>query len=187
MKKWRVPPQQRGYCKRCLRSTHIAPSTSIRVEASLHRSAALRGWGALKSAAGSSFSHDVREGERWVVLRNWVHAILLRHLQLSRQRRRAAYPRSCKWCRTQAHFDPTPLGGNALPASLRYDFVGKRAQSRIRGSTYPPTKLGSAFSFPPPEVCPFFAPMDWSFTHEKPFNAREKVWPPASKKKRLQK
>lgn len=117
---------QRDYCKRRLWSAHIAPSTSIRVEASLQRSAALRGQGALKSAVGSSFSHDVRDGERWVVLRNWVHAILLRHLQLSRQRRWTAYPRSCKWCRTQAHFDPTPLGGDALSASLRFGFVGKR-------------------------------------------------------------
>lgn len=141
---------------RCLRSAYTAPSTSTRVEACLQRSAALRGRGALKSTAGSSFSHDVREGERWVVLRNWVHAIQLRHLQLSRQRRWTAFPRSCKWCRTQAHFDPTPLGGKTLSSLFRYDFVGKRAQSRISRSTYHRTKLGSALSFPPTEVCPSF-------------------------------
>ena len=72
--------------------------------------------GALKSAAGSSFSpwcqsEGEREGERWAVLRNWVHTILLRHLQLSREIRWTAYPGSCKWCCTEAHFDPTPLGG----------------------------------------------------------------------------
>lgn len=100
----------------------------------LQRSAALRGAGALKSAPGSSFSHDVRrresgEGERWAVFSSWVHTILLRHPQLSRQIRWTAYPGSCKWCCTEAHFDPTPLGG--LVRSLHPSFkslLRKRAQ-----------------------------------------------------------
>lgn len=171
MKKWTVhPPSPLSVAARFLqevsavcayRTIHLSPNGSIsRTQCGFKRT------GALKSAAGSSFSHDVREGERWVVLRNWVHAILLRHLQLSRQRRWTAYPRPCKWCRTQAHFDPTPLGSIALSASLRYGFVGKRAQYRISRSTYQRTKLGSALSSPLTEVGPpFFAQVDWSFTH----------------------
>ncbi len=137
--------KQRGHWKkrqRRLWSTHSAPSTYIPVQASLQRSAALRGPGLLNlGLAPPSAMMSVwgrREGERSAVLRNWVHTILLRHLQLSRQIRWTAYPGSCKWCCTEAHFDPTQLGGRAMrslhPSCKSFLFWGVGACTTLNQS-----------------------------------------------------
>ena len=124
-------PKQCGYCKRqrrlCSTHTHTQREHGIhlhlRASISLQRSAALRGPGLLNLRLAPPSAH---EGERWAVLRNWVHTILLRHLQLSREIRWTAYPGSCKWCCTEAHFDPTPLGGRCARSipPLRVFFGG---------------------------------------------------------------